>query len=267
MRKYLIPLLFLLVLVTPFALRTPYGTTTDQLAPNDALQLVIITSHVEGIRREFAEAFSRWHQEHFGKPVFVDYRLYGGSSDIVKYFQTSRENLFERQGTYRIDLVWGGGDYLFDVQLKRPGFLEPVTLSPQTMTHAFPNPDLGGIPLYDVKKGTWYGTALSSFGICYNKDVCRYLGTGEPRTWNNLTDPRYAGWLMMADPTRARRAGVVHDGCRAHHGRRQCRRAQRGRWMGRWDGPVAADCGKRARSRTAARPYPVSSATVTPPPP
>ena len=40
--------------------------------------LVIITPHQEGIRREFAEAFSAWHQKHFGQPVFIDYRNFGG---------------------------------------------------------------------------------------------------------------------------------------------------------------------------------------------
>jgi ABC-type Fe3+ transport system substrate-binding protein len=201
MRRYAPLLLFAVVLITPFALRWLYANPRDT-AP-DALQLVIVSPHVEGIRREFADAFSNWHAQRFGQPVFLDYRVIGGTSEIVKFFEASKQTVFDKQGTYKVDLVWGGGDYLFDQQLKQPGFLERVNLDRATITRAFPKPDLNGIALYDTKDGTWFGTALSSFGICFNKDVCRYLQTGEPRTWKDLADPRYARWLVMADPTRS----------------------------------------------------------------
>jgi hypothetical protein len=171
MRRYAPLLLFAVVLITPFALRWLYANPRDT-AP-DALQLVIVSPHVEGIRREFADAFSNWHAQRFGQPVFLDYRVIGGTSEIVKFFEASKQTVFDKQGTYKVDLVWGGGDYLFDQQLKQPGFLERVTLDRATITRAFPKPDLNGIALYDTKDGTWFGTALSSFGICLNKDVCR----------------------------------------------------------------------------------------------
>ena len=78
------------------------------------------------IRTEFADAFSRWHEEKFGQPVFVDYRIYGGASDIVRYFESARETLFKSLGTYQIDVVWGGGDDLFERRLREPGHLEGV---------------------------------------------------------------------------------------------------------------------------------------------
>ncbi len=203
MRRYIFVILFFFVLTTPFVLKRLYGTAVQTGQSSDSLQLIIVTPHVEGIRREFAEAFSEWHRRRYGKPVFLDYRLIGGTSEIVKYFEASRTNVFEKQGTYKIDLVWGGGDYLFDRQLKKPGFLESIELSPQTMKRVFPSTTFNGIPLYDTKDGMWYGTALSSFGICYNKDVCRHLETGDPKTWRDLRDPRFRGWLVMADPTRS----------------------------------------------------------------
>ena len=51
-----------------------------------------------------------------------------------KFFRNSEQTIFKTLGTYKIDLVWGGGDYLFENQLKyftdenkdrRPGCLEP----------------------------------------------------------------------------------------------------------------------------------------------
>src|SRR5207237_9968956 len=115
-----LPLLFLLVLLTPLVLARMYGTAgRNASASPDALQLVIVTPHVESIRREFADAFSKWHQQRFGQPVFVDYRLLGGANEIVRFFESSKATLFEKQGTFGIDLAWGGGDFLFDKRLKR----------------------------------------------------------------------------------------------------------------------------------------------------
>jgi ABC-type Fe3+ transport system substrate-binding protein len=33
--------------------------------------------------------------------------------------------------------------------------------------------------------------------------VVRHLGVSEPKTWADLTDPRYRGWLVLADPSRS----------------------------------------------------------------
>lgn len=202
MRRYLFVILFFVVLVTPFILRAMYGGAPSA-PPADALPLVIVTPHVEGIRREFAEAFSRWHQQNFGKPVAIDWRNYGGTSQIVKFFDASR-SLYQELGTYKIDMVWGGGDYLFDSQLKGGGHLEGVDLGADFIREVFPQPALAGLPLYDTgSPPQWFGTALSSFGICYNKDVLRHLHLSEPATWRDLADPRYRGWLVLADPTQS----------------------------------------------------------------
>ncbi|HWP39506.1 MAG TPA: extracellular solute-binding protein, partial [Tepidisphaeraceae bacterium] len=214
MRPYLLMTLLLVVLVTPFALRAVY--VNDQAGPGalstgDALTLVIATPHAEGIRREFAEAFSAWHREQYGQPVTIDWRNYGGSSQIVKFFDASR-SLYHQLGTYKIDLVWGGGDYLFDTQLKDAGHLEGVDLGEQFLAEVYPQPTLGGLPLYDQRSSPpqWFGTALSSFGICYNKDVLRYLNLPQPTTWKDLADPKYRGWIVLADPTQSASAKTAY---------------------------------------------------------
>ena len=50
-------------------------------------QAVLVTTSGN---REFADAFSQWHHEKFGQYAIVDYRNYGGATDIRKFFDTSR---------------------------------------------------------------------------------------------------------------------------------------------------------------------------------
>ncbi|MEO6436501.1 MAG: extracellular solute-binding protein, partial [Tepidisphaeraceae bacterium] len=197
--------LFFIVLLTPFVLRWAIGSAARPSGARDELRLVIITPHAESIRTEFADAFSAWHRQKYGQGVLVDYRIYGGATDIVRYFDNGRGTLFKELGTFQVDLAWGGGDDLFDRRLKRPGYLEGVKLGDDTMRRAFEQQAISGLPLYDLASDPpqWFGTALSSFGIVYNKDVLHYLELPEPTTWTDLADPRYRGWLVLADPTRS----------------------------------------------------------------
>ena len=205
MRRYIFILLFFITLVTPFLLRLGMGKSSHVTIGGKQDTLIIITAHFEGIRREFAEAFTDWHRQKFGQPAYVDYRFYGGS-DTVKYF----DDIARAKAPIDVDLVWGGGDYLFDQQLKKPGYLEAIQLDANVMETAYPKPDLNGVALYDKSNPpAWFGSALSSFGILYNKDVLKYLGVPEPKTWRDLADPKYRGWLVMADPTRSASAKTV----------------------------------------------------------
>src|SRR5689334_13240346 len=117
-RRYVLIALFVIVLVTPLVLRVAVGeTSAPSFGRGAAETLVVISPHAEAIRGEFADAFSAWHQARYGKPVFVDYRIYGGASDIRRYFDAARSTLYQKLGTYQIDIVWGGGDDLFDRDL------------------------------------------------------------------------------------------------------------------------------------------------------
>jgi len=204
MQRYVPLMLFFLVLLTPFALKQIYGTAADTMQQGDGERLIIVTAHVEGIRREFAEKFSEWHKAKYGKSVYVDYRQVGGTAEIVKFFDATKRAKFPTQGTYDIDLMWGGGDTLFERDLKQRGeHLEAVKLSDETMRYAFPQSKIVGVPLYDDKDFMWYGTALSSFGITFNRDVCQYLQVKPPTTWADLADPKFRSWVILADPTRS----------------------------------------------------------------
>lgn len=195
--------LVILVLLLPFIFRSLMVTTprvAAQSGPTD--QLVVMTPHLETVRRKFGRAFSAWYADRYHRGVSIEYLSFGGG-EIVKFFQAS-EAAYRRSGTYNIDLVWGGSDSLFSEALGSK-YLETVPLAPGVLEAAFPMPDIGGVPLYDTAPGgpRWFGAALSSFGILYNRDVLKYLRLPEPKTWADLADPHYSGWLELADPTRS----------------------------------------------------------------
>ena len=68
---------FAVLLGVPFLTRL--GTETHA---SDGRRLIVVTPHVQQIQDEFAAAFNRWHERNFGEPVFVDYRIPGGTSEI-----------------------------------------------------------------------------------------------------------------------------------------------------------------------------------------
>jgi iron(III) transport system substrate-binding protein len=196
--------LVVLVLMLPFVLRLfvaiPTTVVAVDMAPAD--QLVIMTPHLETVRRKFTKAFTAWYANKYHRFVRIEYLSFGGG-EIVKFFQAS-EAAYKRSGTYNVDLVWGGSDSLFSDVLGSK-YLATVPLEPGVLDAAFPTPDIGGVPLYDTSPGgpRWFGAALSSFGILYNRDVLAYLHLPEPKMWADLADPRYSGWLELADPTRS----------------------------------------------------------------
>ena len=85
MRRYTFIVLFFLVLAAPFVLRAVVkpGDSAARTARGRP-RLVVITPNNQDIRREFARAFSEWHQAHFGTAVEIDYRTPGGTNDIKR---------------------------------------------------------------------------------------------------------------------------------------------------------------------------------------
>ena len=217
LRRYGLLGAFLFVLLVPLfrhgdevrevGFRTPAGSPGRQPVEH----LVIVTPHLEAVRRKFSAAFSAWYDANYHRAVELDFLNYGGGSEVVKFFQTSHAT-FEKLGTYEVDLVWGGSDYVFSQLLEKKGYLQKADLDPAVVAAAFPRADIGGLPLYDpdMQNGPqWYGTALSSFGIIYNRDLLRDLQLPEPKTWSDLADPRYRNWIVLADPTRSASAKTV----------------------------------------------------------
>jgi ABC-type Fe3+ transport system substrate-binding protein len=163
-------------------------------------KLVIISPHWEGIRREFAQAFEEYYRKEKNKEVVVEWLGVGASSNILLYIRSEFSSHPESIG---VDLVWGGGSIYYQA-LKDDGLLEPMKLDKDIMA-AIPA-QAAGTRIYDPKR-QWFGTALSSFGILYNKEVIDILGLPEPSSWKDLASPVFHDWVVLADP---RHSGTSH---------------------------------------------------------
>ncbi len=162
--------------------------------------LYIVSPHWEGLRTEYTRAFNRWHAERFGSRVDVNWIDLGGTSNCLRYILDRFGRTPEGIGA---DVFFGGGTDPY-LTLSDRDFLEPYQIPAQSLSRI--PPDLGGVPLYDAEY-RWYGTALSGFGILYNRVALDWMGLPEVHTWEDLADPRLRGWLGIADP---RSSGSVH---------------------------------------------------------
>jgi iron(III) transport system substrate-binding protein len=214
---------FLLVLLLPFGFRLGLGTLegdTRPLTSGSALSLRVITPHNQDIRGVFEAAFSDWHRERFGSAVDLIYLSPGGTNDIIRYLEdlygryrdASGKLLPEADVSTGIEVVWGGGDFVFERTFKP--LLKPLTLDAALLRAAFPNPDLAGVPLLDpdaVSVGPkWVGTTLSSFGIVHSPAFYDLIGLPAPRAWHDLARPELSGLLALADPTRSGSAAFIY---------------------------------------------------------
>ncbi len=224
MSRYLFPILFVLVLLLPFALRLGVAGPDDgTVADRDAAKLVVLTPHNPDIKTEFARAFSAWHLEKFGYDVRLDYRNIGGTNDIVKALGTFYGKLRDSNDgelppvdeveAVQYHIVWGGGDFVFNSELEEgAGALQAVELPDELIQAAFPEPRLAGVRLYDQDEdGThWYGVCLSSFGIVYSPFFYDRLGIEPPETWADLTRPELHERIVLADPSKSGSAAVAY---------------------------------------------------------
>ncbi|MBY0309478.1 MAG: extracellular solute-binding protein, partial [Phycisphaerales bacterium] len=64
--------------------------------------------------------------------------------------------------------------------------------------------------LYDDDQ-FWFGTALSGFGIVYNRDLLRELDLNEPTSFAELGDPRLFRRVALADPRLSGSVATLYD--------------------------------------------------------
>jgi ABC-type Fe3+ transport system substrate-binding protein len=106
-----------------------------------------------------------------------------------------------------IDLFFGGGTPPFRT-LAKAGLLEPRSIPPEARA-GIPE-SLGGTRIFSDSEG-WYGTALSAFGILYNKALLKDKGLKEPGSWADLADPKAMGWVACVDPRGSGSAHVIYE--------------------------------------------------------
>ncbi len=116
----------------------------------------------------------------------------------------ARKSFLDSNVGIGIDLFFGGGQYEMEKQVRKgyavdAGLLQlhPEWFNENVIPHKF-----SGELFYDAK-GCYYGTCISSFGICYNEDCIKLLGIPAPKRWQNLGDKKFFGVLAVADPTKS----------------------------------------------------------------
>lgn len=222
--RVLVLIAFVLVLSVPFLVRALAGQEAQAAARDaNARRLVIVSPHVEQIQFEFAKGFERWHKRVHHQPVVIDWRQPGGTSEIVKQLEASfdaaaRKGLADDKGAFPpgtagFDLFFGGGSFEHSKMREaktataskdgktykvtyRMG--QPAGFSKPQLDEWFGENKIGVQNLYDPEQ-YWIGTALSGFGIVYNRDVLKSLGLPEPTGFDSLRDFRYFGLLAMTD--------------------------------------------------------------------
>lgn len=220
--RILVIVAFLGIVGTPLAIRFSSSDAPDDR--ENAARLIVVTPHVQQIMTEFDRLFDAWHYEKYGQHARIETRRPGGTSEILKileaqYASAARAGkvrigedgvaLVER-GAIDFDVMFGGGSYdhgrlkagvkvrIGDGEVTIP-MSEPAGFDVALMDDWFGENTIGSGFLYDPEQ-YWIGTALSSFGIVFNREVLGRLGVPEPRSFEDLCDPKLAGWIALSDP-------------------------------------------------------------------
>ena len=158
-----------------------------------AEKLIIISPHRKSIQDEFVPGFKDYYKQTFGQDVEVEWLDQGGTSDDIRFLRSKFASNPKSSG---IDIFWGGGAATF-VELDNDKLLEPYQLSKDLAAQI---PALAaGVPLIGAAH-TWYASAMSSFGIFYNRKVVALEKLPEPKSWEDIADAKYIGQLSSTDP-------------------------------------------------------------------
>ena len=156
-------------------------------------KLVIVSPHRKSIQDEFIPKFKTFYADTYKTSVDVDWLDNGGTTDAVRLLRTRFD---KSKTTSGIDVIWGGGTSIF-IDLEQEHLLQSFQL-PAALASQVPE-QLSGVRLYNASK-TWVATALSSFGIFYNKKVLGFEALKAPATWSDLAQPGFKNQLSLADP-------------------------------------------------------------------
>ena len=162
-----------------------------------AEKLVVVTPHNELIRAVFERAFSDWHNKEFQKYVEIDW-ITMGTPQCVQYVLDSAQSDAAHAGRSVPDVMFGGGVSDHGV-IAAKGLARPVDLG--ELEAQLPA-SIAGIATRDGEN-RWHSSALSGFGMLVNAKACEQRGIAPPQGWADLADPRFFGWVALADPERS----------------------------------------------------------------
>lgn len=139
------------------------------------------------------------------KPAGMDAADWQSQRDLYLAFRNTDD---PQEFSSQIDVYFGGGAFDADNAAKQgllvpawgPDEIPPGLVATEAGEELIPPGMSGEI----WRAPAFYGTTLSTFGICWNRDRMRAQGIErEPRQWEDLADPRWFGTLGLADPTKS----------------------------------------------------------------
>ncbi|MCG3126867.1 MAG: hypothetical protein CHACPFDD_01722 [Phycisphaerae bacterium] len=179
---------------------TLIGLAATGVALAQSYDLEIITPHHEGIQKEFEAAFVK----HVGRDLKIRW-IKQGTGELSQLLDAKERAA--RGSSFDLDVFFGGG--VPDHQLAATkGYLEKPKLAAGVLD-GIPR-DISGVANYDPA-GLWYGSALSSFGIIYNKRGLANQGLPEVRSWADLADAKMYSWVIVADPRKSSSVRVTYE--------------------------------------------------------
>src|SRR5688572_3973394 len=177
----------------------------------EAATVIVITPHVDAIRHEFGQGFARWHSQKFYERADVEWRVLGGTSDALRFVLSEFSRKPDGIG---LDIFFGGGQEPFLVLADKKLSL---TYKPAPeILDGIPQ-QVSGMDVYDANH-TWYGAALSSFGILQNTRVQRRLGLPLVTRWEELTNPQLYNWVGAGDPRNSGTMNVMFEAFLQYYG-------------------------------------------------
>ncbi len=163
-------------------------------------ELLVVSPHTPEIKMEFGLAFAEYQMNKYNRTVAIRWIDVGGTGEAIEYIKSRNSNRLPAGG---LDCFFGGGDIPF-ITLENLGLLDTISLTDSLIAN-YPE-FLNGVRLRS-NANTWFGAALSGFGIVYNKALIEKKGIGVPTEWANLTNSEYKGALALGDP---RYSGTIH---------------------------------------------------------
>ena len=162
----------------------------------DSDKLVIISPHRKSLQREFIPLFKQDYKRRYGKEIVVDWLDQGGTNDNIRFIRAKFAKNHDSTG---IDVFWGGGEIAFTMLAKEK--LLSAYQPSEPIRKAIPQ-KLAGIMMRD-KNNLWHGTAMSSFGVFYNKKLLKMEKLPVPSQWADLARPEYYNLVSVPDPRRS----------------------------------------------------------------
>ncbi len=163
-------------IVLMLALLVPVAPST---APGAEEKLVIYTAYEENELKTFWEQFKKDLPDLAAKASYIR----GSTGPTAARLEAEKANP-------QADVMWGVfNDYM--VSSARKGLLEPYAAKEsQAIAARFKAPD-----------NMWQGVTLVTVAFAVNQKKMAELKLPAPKTWADLTDPKYKGHIVMSNPS------------------------------------------------------------------